>query len=125
MVRTKREKTGSRFAKSRLVIGIPFVDFRHKGLGVIEFFKSRVNAKWPRFPARSGLLPRACRWYKLRACGLGSGYGEPMLAIVRRIPCWVPLGAILIAALYAPTLQTRFDFIDDGNLVYPTQAMPL
>src|SRR5260370_10176895 len=48
-----------------------------------------------------------------------------MLAMVRRIPCWVPLGAIVIAALYAPTLQTRFDFIDDGNLVYPTQAMPL
>jgi hypothetical protein len=38
---------------------------------------------------------------------------------------WVLLGAVLIANLYLPTLRTRFDFIDDGNLVYPTGPLPL
>jgi hypothetical protein len=37
----------------------------------------------------------------------------------RPFPWWVILGAILIPCLYLPTLATRFDFIDDGNLVYP------
>ncbi len=32
-------------------------------------------------------------------------------------------GAVLIPCLYLPTLATRFDFIDDGNLVYPTGPM--
>jgi hypothetical protein len=31
----------------------------------------------------------------------------------------VPLGAVVLAAGYLPTLATPFDFIDDGNLVYP------
>jgi hypothetical protein len=38
---------------------------------------------------------------------------------------WVAAGALLVGAFYAPTLATRFDFIDDGNLVYPTAPMPL
>src|SRR5713226_1433283 len=36
---------------------------------------------------------------------------------------WVLLWAILISSLYLPTLGTRFDFADDGNLVYPAPAM--
>src|SRR5207244_3779908 len=49
----------------------------------------------------------------------------PMSASGRPFPWWIPIGAVLIACLYLPTLQTRFDFIDDGNLVYPTRPMPL
>jgi hypothetical protein len=41
----------------------------------------------------------------------------------RRFPWWIPLWAVILAALYLPTLATRFDFIDDGNLVYPAPAM--
>jgi hypothetical protein len=37
---------------------------------------------------------------------------------------WILLGAILIPCLYLPTLATRFDFTDDGNLVYPSPPMP-
>ncbi len=37
---------------------------------------------------------------------------------------WMLLGAILIPCLYLPTLATRFDFTDDGNLVYPSPPMP-
>jgi hypothetical protein len=36
---------------------------------------------------------------------------------------WVVLGAVLLPLLYLPTLATRFDFIDDGNLVYPTRGL--
>ena len=38
---------------------------------------------------------------------------------------WLPIAALLLAMLYLPTLGTRFDFIDDGNLVYPAAPMPL
>jgi hypothetical protein len=38
---------------------------------------------------------------------------------------WVLLGALLIPLIYLPTLSTRFDFIDDGNLVYPSAPQPL
>lgn len=48
-----------------------------------------------------------------------------MSAGERSFPWWIPIGGLLIAALYAPTLQTKFDFIDDGNLVYPSAHMPL
>lgn len=37
----------------------------------------------------------------------------------------VLIGAVLLPALYLPTLRTPFDFIDDGNLVYPAPPMPL
>ena len=37
-----------------------------------------------------------------------------------RFPWWVPAGGLLLAALYLPTLATPFDFVDDGNLVYPS-----
>jgi hypothetical protein len=37
-------------------------------------------------------------------------------------PRWIPLGGLLLAALYLPTLATPFDFIDDGNLVYPAAS---
>ncbi len=37
----------------------------------------------------------------------------------RRFPWWLLLGAVLIPCLYLPTLATRFDFNDDGVLVYP------
>jgi len=36
-----------------------------------------------------------------------------------RFPWWVVLGAAVLAAGYLPTLRTPFDFVDDGNLVYP------
>lgn len=36
-------------------------------------------------------------------------------------PWWIPAGGLLLAALYLPTLATPFDFIDDGNLVYPSE----
>jgi hypothetical protein len=42
-----------------------------------------------------------------------------------RFPVWILFGALLLASLYLPTLRTRFDFIDDGNLVYPSPPMPL
>jgi hypothetical protein len=35
-------------------------------------------------------------------------------------PTWVILGGLLLAAGYLPTLAAPFDFIDDGNLVYPS-----
>ena len=38
----------------------------------------------------------------------------------RFAPWMVFLGAFLIPLIYLPTLGTRFDFIDDGNLVYPS-----
>src|SRR5438105_631598 len=37
---------------------------------------------------------------------------------------WIMFWAVLIGSLYLPTLGTRFDFIDDGNLVYPAPPMP-
>ncbi|MGL4424587.1 MAG: hypothetical protein ACRCZF_28295 [Gemmataceae bacterium] len=36
---------------------------------------------------------------------------------------WIFVGAIVLAAGYLPTLATPFDFIDDGNLVYPTPGL--
>ena len=43
----------------------------------------------------------------------------------RRFPWWVLLGAVLLPCVYLPTLQTPFDFIDDGNLVYPAPPLPV
>jgi hypothetical protein len=40
-------------------------------------------------------------------------------------PWWVVLGAVLVPCVYLPTLQTPFDFIDDGNLVYPAPPLPV
>jgi hypothetical protein len=37
-----------------------------------------------------------------------------------RFPWWVPAGGLVLAALYLPTLAAPFDFVDDGNLVYPS-----
>jgi hypothetical protein len=37
-------------------------------------------------------------------------------------PHWVPLGGLLIALGFLPTLAAPFDFADDGNLVYPAPA---
>ena len=48
---------------------------------------------------------------------------NPLPASPRRVPWWLLLGAVLISCLYLPTLATRFDFIDDGNLVYPSAPM--
>ena len=42
---------------------------------------------------------------------------KPLLAIL--------IWAALIACLYLPTLATPFDFIDDGNLVYPSREATL
>ena len=38
---------------------------------------------------------------------------------------WVWAGALLIPLIYLPSLATRFDFIDDGSIVYPTGPLPL
>ncbi|MFO0848139.1 MAG: hypothetical protein U0871_06235 [Gemmataceae bacterium] len=35
-------------------------------------------------------------------------------------PHWIVLGGLVLALGYLPTLLTPFDFIDDGNLVYPS-----
>jgi hypothetical protein len=43
----------------------------------------------------------------------------------RSFPAWIFIGAVLIPLIYLPMLGCRFDFIDDGNLVYPTASMPL
>jgi hypothetical protein len=40
-------------------------------------------------------------------------------------PWCILIGGVLLACLYLPTLATRFDFVDDGNLVYPSSPMPL
>ena len=39
-----------------------------------------------------------------------------------RFPTWILLGAVVLACGYLPTLRTPFDFIDDGNLVYPAHT---
>jgi hypothetical protein len=38
---------------------------------------------------------------------------------------WLPAAALFLGLLYLPTVATRFDFIDDGNLVYPAAPMPV
>lgn len=37
-------------------------------------------------------------------------------------PHWVPLGGLLIALGFLPTVAAPFDFADDGDLVYPAPA---
>ncbi|MGL6074601.1 MAG: hypothetical protein ACRC8S_10615 [Fimbriiglobus sp.] len=41
---------------------------------------------------------------------------------MNRSPHWVLLGGAILALGYLPSLTTPFDFIDDGNLVYPAPA---
>ncbi len=41
-----------------------------------------------------------------------------------RFPWWALLGAVLLPCVYLPMLAGRFDFIDDGDLVYPTGPLP-
>lgn len=38
-------------------------------------------------------------------------------------PWWIVGGAVFLAAAYLPTLAMPFDFLDDGNLVYPTRGL--
>lgn len=38
-------------------------------------------------------------------------------------PWWIVGGGVLLAAAYLPTLALPFDFLDDGNLVYPTRGL--
>lgn len=46
--------------------------------------------------------------------------------VTPRFSSWlILLGALVIPLVYLPTLNTRFDFIDDGNLVYPAGPMPI
>ncbi|HEY1379777.1 MAG TPA: hypothetical protein VGF55_23445 [Gemmataceae bacterium] len=51
---------------------------------------------------------------------------NPTLAPAPRrfAPQLVFLAAVAVPLVYLPTLGTRFDFIDDGNLVYPAPPMP-
>jgi hypothetical protein len=46
------------------------------------------------------------------------------LTAPRRFP-WLLLAAVLIPCVYLPTLATRFDFADDGVIVYPGPSMSL
>ncbi len=39
-----------------------------------------------------------------------------------RFPWWILGGAALLALAYLPTLNAPFDFVDDGDLVYPAPA---
>ena len=39
-----------------------------------------------------------------------------------RFPHWILLGGLILALGYLPSLNTPFDFIDDGNLVYPAPS---
>jgi hypothetical protein len=47
-----------------------------------------------------------------------------MIGRLRSLGCGL-LWAALIASLYLPMLWARFDFVDDGNLVYPAAPLPL
>lgn len=47
--------------------------------------------------------------------------GQSPAAPAHRFPIWMIGGAILLGCLYLPTLAAPFDFIDDGNLVYPAR----
>jgi hypothetical protein len=42
-----------------------------------------------------------------------------------RSPWLIVAGALLLASAYTPTLSAPFDFIDDGNLVYPSETTTL
>ncbi|HEX4589190.1 MAG TPA: hypothetical protein VH120_04635 [Gemmataceae bacterium] len=53
------------------------------------------------------------------------GVTNPPAASPRFSPGLVLLGAVLIPLVYLPTLHTRFDFIDDGNLTYPAPPTPV
>jgi hypothetical protein len=48
---------------------------------------------------------------------------RPATTRARGVSLWPVWTVLLVAGLYAPTLGTRFDFIDDGNLVYPAAPM--
>ncbi len=53
------------------------------------------------------------------------GVRDRSLAGKRRGAWWVLFWALILSSLYLPSLATRFDFIDDGNLVYPSPPLPL
>jgi len=40
-------------------------------------------------------------------------------------PHWVWIGGVILALGYLPMLAAPFDFMDDGNLVYPTRGLSL
>jgi hypothetical protein len=46
-------------------------------------------------------------------------HADPPSPEPRGFPWWVVLGGVGLALGYLPTLAAPFDFIDDGNLVYP------
>ena len=48
-----------------------------------------------------------------------------MVKLDQRRPRTAIAWGCALASLYLPSLTTRFDFIDDGNLVYPAPAAPL
>jgi hypothetical protein len=68
-----------------------------------------------------GSLPISRTWEKWRT----SPVMRPQPVAAGRSAAWMPLAAVLLACLYLPSLNTPFDFIDDGNLVYPSAPMPL
>jgi|GEM_PF-1197735 len=46
----------------------------------------------------------------------------PESQFFRKFPWWMIIAGFIVAAGYLPTLSAPFDFIDDGNLVYPAPA---
>jgi hypothetical protein len=50
---------------------------------------------------------------------------SPPPSVRPAFPAWVVAGGLLLTALYLPTLTAPFDFLDDGNLVYPTRGLTL
>jgi hypothetical protein len=50
---------------------------------------------------------------------------QPSDSPARTSSWWIVPAAVALACLYLPMLGARFDFIDDGNLVYPASPMPL
>lgn len=47
----------------------------------------------------------------------------PPTVPTRPFPVWLLAAGFLFAAAYLPTLSAPFDFMDDGNLVYPTTGL--
>src|SRR5262249_26684729 len=71
-------------------------------------------------PMIASIPPVAGRVFRISMGGLRGMVKAP----IRSSMAWVVLGAALVPGLYLPGLMANFDFVADGNLVYPAPAMP-